>query len=251
MNRNEAMSKVKKLLAMTTERGCTEDEAKTAAAMAARIMQEHAIEAAGLELESAVTEPEAPMGLWDDPLDSTPNVWKVRLALAVSQQMGCETINYRSHLKIAGRADNVQAVRYIYAYCAREVERLTRENAMGNGRAYVNAYRAGLIDAIRTAMRKEQESVRREAEERARQSANPNALVLVKNAIALATPSAHYDSTKTFLIGKGFRYRSGPGSSYGSSDRSARGRGRSDGAGIYRGGGSSKQIGRETRKLNG
>lgn len=248
MNRNEAMGKVKKLLAMTTERGCTEDEAKTAAGMAAKIMMEHAIEAAALELDGAQAEPESKIGLWDDPLDVDANIWKRRLAVAVARQMGCEIINYSGKLKIAGRADTVQGVRYVYAYCAREIDRLARENGTGNGRAWINAYRAGLIDAIRTAMRSEQQAAVNEAKEHARQSANANALVLVQKAITLASATSGYNSTKAFLQTQGFRYRSSGGSSYGSSDRSARERGREDGAGIYRGG-NSRQIGKETRKL--
>ena len=212
MNRIDAMAKVKKLMAMTTERGCTEDEAKTAAGLAAKIMMEHAIEAAALEIEHGEKVEQGPCEIWDDPLDTTggrTEKWRQRLACAIAHQMGCEILSYRDGaLKNVGRPDAVQGVRYVYAYCAREVARLTVARAYGNGRLWVRSYRLGLIDAIRAAMKREQEAAASEAREHARQSANANALVLVQQAITLASVATAYGETKGFLQSKGFRYRS-------------------------------------------
>lgn len=252
MDRIEAMAKVRKLMAMTEARGCTEAEAKTAAGLAAKIMMEYAIESAALDLESAAPVERGPIEIWDDPLDATggrTEAWKSRLALSIAHQMGCEIVKNGDALKIVGRPDAVQGVRYVYAYCAREVARLTVARAYGNGRVWVRSYRLGLIDAIREAMKAEQNAAKTEAMDKATQRAalgDSNALVLVSRAITLA--SSQYAETRGFLQGHGYRYRT----SYTSArnDASARDRGRSDGAGIYRGSaGGSRQLGRETRRL--
>lgn len=251
INRDEALSKVRKLMAMTTDRGCTEAEAAAAAGLAAKIMMAHDIEAAQIELEDSKPVDRGPIEIWDDPLDTTGGrleKWKSRLAVAIAHRFGCEiTHNYQGGLKIIGRAQNVQTVRYIYAYAAREIARLTHEKARGNGRVWVRNYRLGLIDAVRDAIMKEQESARREALEAARRSTNANALVLVQSALTKTDPVHEYNNVKSFLRSKGYRYTSTHSSAQ--SDYSAREAGRRDGANIYRGGGAARQLSAGRKEL--
>jgi len=250
MDRNEALGKVRKLLAMRTDRGCTEAEASAAAGMAAKIMMAHSIEAASLDIESAQPTDQGPIEIWDDPLDTTGGAkekWRSRLAVAIARQFGCEILKKGAGLTIIGRPDNVQVVRYVYAYAAREVSRLTISKAYGNGRIWVRSYRLGLIDAIRESIKAEHESARREATEKARTSQNQNALVLVSQAIARTSPQTAYLDTKAFLRSQGFVYHSGRSER---SDGTARDAGRRDGAGIYSGSGQSAgQIGTTRRQL--
>lgn len=248
MGRDDAILKLKKLMNMTTERGCTEAEATAAAGLAAKIMMAHDIEASALEIEGAEKPADSPHEIWDDPLDTRGgrlDKWKLRLATVVAHSFGCEVFRRGDSIAIAGKAEHVQVARYVYAYTAREVARLTNERAMGNGRVWVRSYRLGLIDAIRDAIRNEQRAAQEEAR---RMAASATALVRVNTAIAKTDPAFLYRDTVSFMRKNGFKYTNTR--SYSHSDHDARSRGRADGAGIYRGsGGGARQVGAGRKQL--
>jgi hypothetical protein len=226
------------------------NEAASAAAMAARLMERHSIEAAALEIKADQAEPDEPLKEFKEPLGKSGS-WRYRLADALATANGCLIYKTGSELRIAGRASGAEKVRYLFAYCEREIDRLARRNTRGEGRTYANNYRIGCVGAIKEAIAEERAALRAEmrteAEERDSVSQwrpGPSALVAVDNAIARVDRQTEEASAWAF---KTLRLRTSRGSSS-RSNPSARSHGRADGAGVYPGNGGGS-IGSGARQL--
>lgn len=182
MNTAEALEKVRKLLRMTEAHGCTEAEARHAAAMAQRLMLAHRLEMVDLSgPESATPAPEQPIQDWADPLDQqrTRQTWRGRLALYVAEANGCAVYWSGSALRIVGTADNATAARYVYGFASREIDRMAKRYA-GNGRTWLNNWRIGAAEGVRDSLREAREAARQE-----RAAATGTALVVVDRALAV------------------------------------------------------------------
>jgi hypothetical protein len=224
------------------------NEAASAAAMAARLMERHSIEAAALELSADQAEPEEPLQKFNEPIGKSGS-WRYRLADALASANGCIIYRTGSELLIAGRATGAEKVRYLFAYCEREIDRLARRNTRGEGRTYANNYRIGVVGAIKQAIHDEREALRADmrtdAAERDQASAGgTSALVAVDNAIARVD---NQTAEATRWAYKALRLTSSRGSSS-RGNPSARSHGKSDGAGVYPGS-SSGSIGSGARQL--
>lgn len=161
-----ALERVRKLLALATSPN--ENEAASAAAMAQRIMHEHALSQAML-----ATPDEDTPAIANDPLmvGARFSTWRLRLAMVVSRSNGCEPMfrNLALHGKvtqqrlfIAGRAPDVATVGYLYAYLVHAIDGL----AAGRGdhsRAWLNAYRNGIVDTLAARLAAAQDAARAQA----------------------------------------------------------------------------------------
>ena len=223
-------------------------ESASAIAMAQRIMAENRITAAEIELEAPAAAPREEVRGWENPLDSAKAAlpsWKGRLALILAKANGCQVYRSGPTLKIIGRASRVEEVRYLYTYCAQEVERITRRRGHGNGRTWANNFRLGCVDAIKSAIDRESTALRAELREKAR-AAGTMALVKLDNALAV-TDGEHREAAQFGRIHLGLRSRSGGSHRH---DGSARESGRSAGAGIYPGNGAP-QVGGGALRIKG
>ncbi len=222
MTTQEALSKVRKLLRMTEDRGCTEAEAKQAAMMAQRIMLAHRIESIEAEAEGAAPAPDQPVEAWADPLDQQKQktAWRGRLALEICRACGCAVFWSGAALRIVGTADNATAARYLYAFCSREIDRMAKQHA-GNGRVWINNWRIGAAQGVGESLREANEAARREA-------APGTALVLVDSALALIRRDRdRADNHMRYTMGIRGKVRHG-----GSYDSGAREAGKRDGRSI-------------------
>lgn len=197
MASDKILDRIRKLLALA--RSSNPHEAAAAAARAAELMAQHQLAEASLEREvEAVGEHE---------LDRCGRkvTWKSMLARGVCLACGCDCYWARPwidgaggrSLRIIGRAADVDAARYLYAYLVREIERLTRAawngrhshaKAMESARAWKNAFRSGAASEIARRLRTARQDALDAARKRAvDDAATSEALVRVDRDAAAVT----------------------------------------------------------------
>jgi hypothetical protein len=243
MNEQQAVDKIRKLLSLAQSEN--EHEAASAAAMAQALMDTHRIEVAMLDESS---EPDEEIETWDDPLQETSATWARTLGHQIARANGCSTYRTGSSQIICGRASKVATARYIFAYCKREIEKLAARKS-GNGRTWLNNYRHGCVAAINDAIAKEKYTAREQMRAKAADACtltDSSALVVVNSAIVKVDREASEVSqwakrTHNLRAGSGSAARHHSG---------ARASGRRDGASIYRGGGSTRQVGGGTKRIS-
>jgi hypothetical protein len=218
-------------------------EAASAVAMAARLMEKHAITSAALEFEKPEAEPAEEVQNFNEPFGGR-STWHYRLAVVLAKGNGCFIYGSGGALKITGRPSGAETVRYLFAYCTSEIDRITRANTRGEGRTYSNNYRLGMVDTIGKAIKAEREAVRGEMRREAHTSGGDSALVVVDNAIAVIDEQ---EKEADRYAHKSLRLSSGGSSSY-RGNASARGAGQAAGAGVYPGGAGGR-VGSGARQL--
>jgi len=178
MTADNVLRKVRGLLKLGESDNANESAA--AIALAQRLMAEHSINEAMLELDGSSAEPQEEMRDWESPLGSAGPTWKGRLAITLAHANGCQAYRSGGHFKLIGRASQAEKVRYLFAYCEREVDRLAATQR-GNGRSWINNYRLGCVMGIKDAIQTETARMRSDLREKAR--AGQMALVPLENAI--------------------------------------------------------------------
>lgn len=178
------IDKVRKLMRLAESPNA--NEAAAAAAKAQQLIDEHNLSAAMLTLETGVEEPDEDIedfGKKGAPLDSRPKAdrWRITLASNVAYGNGCRIYYTGGTIALVGRPSDADAVRYLYGYLAREVDRLAERDGRGCGRTWRNNYRLGVVDTISRKLREQREKFKQEAQ---RAVANTQALMVVNRAIA-------------------------------------------------------------------
>jgi len=176
MSISDVLSKVKKLLSLATSDN--EHEAAAAAAAAAALMQEHRIRQSMLEEAE-----EEPMRAHETLVGGKRVAsWKTRLAVVIAKTNGVLLLKSGTILTMTGRESDVNAVRYLYAYCSKAIDDLTLREGAGNGRKWCSDYRHGCTDTI---VRKLKEQRKEEDEMfRAKEQAAGTSLLRISNALA-------------------------------------------------------------------
>lgn len=189
MTYEEAVERVISLTRMAQGAGGTPQEAAVAAATAQKIMDLYNIELAAASIDDpGATPDEAIKDFGSDPLNpGTPVIatWRWRLFLCLGKQNRCR--GYRSHLGgigIVGRPTDVNALRLLFTWLCREVDRLAKRDCVGNGRTYSNNFRVGVVDTIDERLTAQHAETVEEVRTEAAHSANPFALIRVNSAIA-------------------------------------------------------------------
>ena len=232
MNQDVAR-KIKALLAKEGAAGTTPAEVAVSIALAMRLMEREGITRAMLEMEGVSTdEPVELADIFDAPLDGELGksliTWKLRLGSVLAHSRGCYNWVRGGAIQLAGRPSDVDAVRYLYAYCAKEISRIAKAHGRGNGKTWNNNFKLGCVDAISQAIENEKHAERAQQREAAAKTAG--ALVLVNNAIAKIdkrVSEAKAVAETKLKFGKGR-----PGHSY-AGDQGARAAGRAAGSSIY------------------
>lgn len=182
MNIETITARVRKLLKLS-ENNNSPQEAAAAGAAAQRLIDQHNLSQAMLELETptlAADEPIQDFGKLGANLDDVTGRWGSWLAMVVCKANAVQPYKSGSRLHLIGRASDVETVRYLYAYLVREVDQLARKYK-GTGRTWLNNYRLGVVSAISDAFKAQKDAFEREAREHA---ATPGALVLVNQGLA-------------------------------------------------------------------
>lgn len=166
MQEDKIVERIRKLLALS--KSTNRHEAATAAARAAELMAKHQIAEAAL----ADTTADA-IGHEVIDRNKVSVYWKGILACGIAKGFGCAMYWRRgvdSKTVVVGRPSDIAAVKYMYAYLAKEVRRLADEDyaraqsfgdrRRANARAYKNAFRRGAVEIIaRRLERQRQESM--------------------------------------------------------------------------------------------
>lgn len=161
MASDKILDRIRKLLALA--RSSNPHEAAAAAARAAELMAQHQLAEASLEHEDEA------IGEHELERCGRKVTWKSILARGVCIACACDCYWTRPwrlgaderSLRIVGRASDVDAARYLYAYLVREIERLARaawdarqrESPLDSARAWKNAFRSGAASEIAMRLR--------------------------------------------------------------------------------------------------
>lgn len=226
------MDRVRKLLRLATNNP-NPNEAANAAAQAQRLVDTHNLSTAMLEIETSQTthglDDEPIIDFADSPLDDPGTVkildrWRASLAMQIAANNACKIYRTGADLKIIGRPTDADAVRYLYSFLTREVERLTTEAGRGQGRTWRNNFRLGIVDTITRKLKKQHDQFKTEARESA--GANSGALVRIDQALArIAERGASVEEWAK----KNKNLRAGSGGGGSRLDSTARSQGRSAG----------------------
>lgn len=175
MSTTAILEKLRKLLALAKSDNA--NEAAAAAAAAQRLMTEHQISEAELEVGG----PQEQASVADDPLDTfgaRSQTWKEVLSTNIARLHGCKVWREKAwvpaqrrwaetRIRIVGRPSDVATVRYLYAWLTTVIERLVQANARGRGQRYAYSYRVGAVNGCIEAM----QAAHREAREQATETA--------------------------------------------------------------------------------
>jgi len=236
------MSKIRALLAKEGAEGTTPQEVATALALAQRLLEREGLTRESLAVESHAEETEEIIKS-DDPLfeAGAKITWKGSLAYSLAKENGVATCWRGTKIMMVGKPSNILVVRYLFAYCEREIQRITARHSRGLGKTWANNFRLGCVEAIRESIRAEKEAER--AAQRA--AASGSALVVLNQAIARM--DQQFSDAYAFLR-SGTRLRSV--SVNVRTDSSARAAGRVAGASIYPGNGQrAPRIGAGTLRI--
>lgn len=216
------------------------NESAAAAAMAQKLMDRHAITSDMLELETGEAKPAEEVRSWEEPLGKAGARWRGALAVHLCRANGCMPYRSGKVYHVIGTASGVDAVRYLFAHCVREVNRLSAKHARGNGRTWANNFRLGCVDAIAKAIKTEREALLGEIRE---EYQGTSALVPLEKAIQRV--ERDYRAAESFgHVKLGLR---GGGSYRVNGHAGARESGRTAGAGIY--GGKRSSLGAGQRRI--
>jgi len=243
MTREGILDRVAKLLSLGNSDN--EHESALAIARAQALMAEHDITEAMVAESETDEETELDEDIVDasSPITAARARWRGQLAQAIAKANGCGVYRSGVHYKVYGRPSAIERSRYVFDYCNAEIERLASLKR-GEGRTWLNNYRLGMVQAIRTAIAAERAGMI----DRMRATAcDSSALVVVNNAVA----RVEKEQVEVKAWGRkelGLRSASGSASTYHSGANAA---GRRAGAGIYSGahgargaiGGGAKRIG--------
>jgi len=163
------------------------EEATLAAAHAQRLMDEHNLTEAMLELDGKQTEPDEEIidfGKHGAPLDTDlarGKSYKYVLTSVLSKLHGVLIYRGGGQLHIVGRPTDVETVRYIFSYLVNQIEALVAKHGRGMGVTWRNNYCTGAANGVGQRLREEHGAWRKE--QRAPFANNPNALMRVDQAL--------------------------------------------------------------------
>jgi hypothetical protein len=224
---NAVAIKIKKLLALA-EDGASPEEAASAFAKAQDLMTRYKITQATIQ-DITLDNEEPIQDFYDSPLNEEDAgkrktaAWKWSLADSLAKHNGCSLFASRAKIIIVGKPSDVNCVRYLYEFCYRKIDQLTKQYCKGYGRTYANNFRLGCVDAIEAALEAERDKLKQEL-----LAANNERALVVLDKVLVTRQQA-----KDFATDK-YKLRKRSGHTYRGSD-AARQSGYAAGQGIYTG----------------
>lgn len=185
------LEKIRKLLALAANAG-TPEEAASAAALAAKLMEAHQIEEAQIQIDAGA---EKLTGYGHRPIPINNSQWAQYLISAVATANRCTTVFLKklrdwngnvlqSRIDIIGHRDDVAATIDTYNFLHARIDAMAdvafRTEGYGHGKAWKTSYRNGAVDVI-------SRRFRTEARKREHNSSQSNALMVIENRVAEVT----------------------------------------------------------------
>jgi hypothetical protein len=227
--------KIKKLMALADDKASKEESA-IAFGKAQALMLKHKIDVAMLNSVEEEDKEEAEI-FKNSPLNEEDlgkkslATWKKMLARVLCEFNGCFTYTHGTHIILVGKPSDVATVRYLYSYCTRQIDKLTRKHCRGQGRTYSNNFRLGCVSAIKQSMKDERDAMLAELQA----TCDERSLLVVDNTLLqLQKDRQEADSlarSKTRLRRSSSSFRG---------NDAAKAAGKAAGSSIYNGRGTSK-----------
>lgn len=200
MSRESILDKVRKLRALSTSSNL--HEAATAAHLAEKLIQQHALEEAELELSQgsleAASEDMESLVDWN----KRQIVWENILLTSLARAYNCAGVLRRSNGKlgyfIIGRPADVATLKYQFCFFSLELLRLVERMApaLGRGEAkhWRNSFMLGGVSAIGESLRSARQEVRAQA--------SSNALMVIDNHLKESLTLKHtlYPNSRTSQV---------------------------------------------------
>ena len=251
MSNEEIYIKIQKLLRLA-ENNPSKEEAASAFAKAQALMTEHKIEK--VSVEDSVEEDEI-FAMFGEEENATGGTWKYWLCDAFAKANGVYIYQGRkrvpgarkaqSTIGVVGKPSNIRAVSYLFQYCVRQIEELSKRECTGLGKAYANAFKYGCVEAVKGAIARERNELEKSLRDRAAASNDCKAVMVLNNSLAKINAECGLAEKKAKAK---LNLRSG-GYGGGFSSNSGYAHGRSAGQGVYPGGASGR-IGAGNKRLN-
>ncbi|MCA9652801.1 MAG: DUF2786 domain-containing protein [Myxococcales bacterium] len=187
---SRSLDRVRKLLALATSPN--PHEAAAAAARAQALIEAHRLQA-WLDAEQRVQDdPDPIVDARDQPLETGRRIrkWKSALAAMLAEANGCvayvSSHGREQSIVLVGRSADRAAVTELWSWLVRRIEWLSATHGPGQDRAWHEAFRIGVVDAVAERLR--------EARSQVRASLEPAALVRVDPAVV-----AHAEALDRFV----------------------------------------------------
>jgi len=126
----KVLDRIRKLLALSTDKGASSQEVETAARLAQELMQEHKLTASDIGEHSTDASEIIDLPAGKDGFMAT---WRFALVTSVARSFFCEAVGLRAgrsrKVRIIGRRDDAEVVLEVTAFLTKEIERLTVDYA--------------------------------------------------------------------------------------------------------------------------
>ena len=160
MTRDEALERIKNLLALS-QNNDNAHEAALAAAKAQELMlryqlSEDAIEDRELGGNDVYVDP---VPIEKGGVRKRPAIWRISLSTVVARACNCQTVLYGVEVKVIGAPDDVAQTRILYKYLLDEIDRLCRWRGKGLGALWANNYRLGAVNGVQEVLRADRQRV--------------------------------------------------------------------------------------------
>lgn len=179
------VSKIRKLMALTTDRGATEHEASIAAEHVQRLMAEHNLSMATVEASGASAGKGAQrvkegverrqVYKWQRLLMSSIAELNMCKAFARFQDRGWSKAAVFDGYELIGREANVISTKLMFEYLLQTIERLAREDVGGDPTQfftrYAHSFKEGCSDRLVERLQKRREEILREQEKKVKEEA--------------------------------------------------------------------------------
>ena len=203
------LAKIKKLQALTTDRGATPEEAATAAAKAQALLFEHNLSQSDVDTkEQAGPDPYGKVETTLEGANRSTVTWRRGLLYTIAKHNFCTAITLPNTTKMSliGKRSNVETVLYLNEILVREIERLAVEagrTVLTNRAAYMVSFCRGAVSTIHRRLKEQQ----RQSEYTATQSGTTAADASRgnRNAVAIRTMSEELTKAVAHFYPQGLR----------------------------------------------
>lgn len=198
------LAKIKKLQALTTDRGATPEEAATAAAKAQALLFEHNLSQCDVDTkEQAGPDPYGKVETSLEGANRNAVTWRRTLLYTIAKHNFCTAITLPNQTKmiVIGKRSNVETVLYLNHILVREIERLAVEagkTVLTNRASYMTSFCRGAVSTIHKRLQEQQA----ESEQTATSPTNTRG---AGNAVAIRTMSQELNKAVTHFYPQGLR----------------------------------------------
>jgi len=160
---NAILSKIKKLQALTTERGASPEEAASAAAKAQALLFEYNLSQADVETKEQAPDPYGKIEHVMTGANRNTVTWRRSLLYTIAKHNFCSAVTLpgTTKMSLVGKRSNVETVLYLNEILVREIERLAIEagkTVLNNRAAYMLSFCRGAVATIHARLMEQQRS---------------------------------------------------------------------------------------------